>query len=84
MGYTVEGLKLEESGKPGGLATRWEPLIARLSFPDLLVRLLPFSGEREFRKHGENGQANVFETPGQMPGFSKTPVPELSAEISAL
>jgi len=36
MGYTVEGLKLEESGKPGGLAARWEPLIARLFFPDLL------------------------------------------------
>jgi hypothetical protein len=35
-GYTVKGLNLEESGKPGGLAVRWEPLIARLSFPDLL------------------------------------------------
>jgi hypothetical protein len=35
-GYTVEGLNLEESGKPGGLAARWESLIARLSFPDLL------------------------------------------------
>ncbi len=35
-GYTVEGLNLEESGKPGGLAARWEPLVARLSFPDLL------------------------------------------------
>src|SRR5271157_6188765 len=34
-GYTVEGLNLQESGKPGGLATSWEPLIARLSFPDL-------------------------------------------------
>jgi len=35
-GYTIEGLNLEESGKPGGLAARWEPLIARLFFPDLL------------------------------------------------
>jgi hypothetical protein len=35
-GYTVKGLNFEESGKPGGLAVRWEPLIARLSFPDLL------------------------------------------------
>ena len=36
MGYTVEELDFEEAGKPGGLATRWEPLIAHLSFPDLL------------------------------------------------
>jgi hypothetical protein len=35
-GYTVEGLNLEEPGKPGGLAARWEPLIACPSFPDLL------------------------------------------------
>jgi hypothetical protein len=39
------------------------------------IRLLPFSGEREFRKHGENGQADVFETPAKCQGFQKLPSP---------
>ncbi len=40
-------------------------------FTRVLVRLLPFSGEREFRKHGKNGQADVFETPAKCQGFQK-------------
>ena len=55
---------------------RWQSYWSRAGTLDYeLVRLLPFSGAREFRKHGENGQADVFETPAECQGFQKLPSP---------
>jgi hypothetical protein len=70
-GYAVEGLNLEESGKQGGLATRWEPLIAGLSFPDFLelqktgrgkficLNLKELAGQRTYKRKRELGRIVV-------------------------